>query len=92
LQRQVQRALIVAGSSEVSSTVFYDWCYARRRLLEKRPLTQAHRHSVRRVLMAVAEPIGRAKTTGRPILWRLRDPAQLGEKGADTERISARDY
>jgi len=52
----------------VSSSAVYDWSYAR-----GRRLTQRHRHSVWRILVEVAEPVGRAETIGRPILWRLRN-------------------
>jgi hypothetical protein len=67
LQRQVRRAFVVCGPV-VSSSAVYDWSYAR-----GRRLTQRHRHSVWRILVEVAEPVGRAETIGRPILWRLRN-------------------
>jgi hypothetical protein len=54
----------------VSSSAVYDWSYAR-----GRRLTQRHRHSVWRILVEVAEPVGRAQNIGRPILWRLRNSA-----------------
>jgi hypothetical protein len=64
IQRAVRRAFNFG--SEVTSSEVYDWVYPRRRHL----LTQAHRHSARRVLMTMADPIGRAETIGRPWLWR----------------------
>jgi hypothetical protein len=42
-----------------------DWVYPRRRHL----LTQAHRHSARRVLMTMADPIERVPPNGA-WLWR----------------------
>jgi hypothetical protein len=66
LQRQVRRAFLVGEVR--SSSQIYDWCYVRRR----RPLTTLQRYSVWRVLVGMAEPVGRAPTIGRPILWRLR--------------------
>ena len=41
-----------------------------------KPINQAERWSIRRILVGVAEPIGRASTRGRPWLWRLREPVQ----------------
>ena len=64
------RAFTVGGAV-LSSTAVYDWCFPRDRT---RARSQAARWSVRRVLMRIAEPIGRAPTIGRPV-WRLRDPA-----------------
>jgi hypothetical protein len=49
IQRAVRRAFYFR--SEVSSSEVYDWVYPRRRNL----LTQAHRHSARRVLMTIAD-------------------------------------
>jgi hypothetical protein len=37
-----------------------------------KPLTTRHRFSVWRVLVKIADPVGRAGTIGRPILWRLK--------------------
>jgi hypothetical protein len=70
LQRQLCRAFM-AGGNELTSSQVYDWAYARNR---RRP-NQCRRHSVRRILRQIAEPIGRAPTIGRPWLWRLKTPA-----------------
>jgi hypothetical protein len=59
----------MAGGNELTSSQVYDWAYARNR---RRP-NQCRRHSVRRILREIAEPIGRALTIGRPVLWRLKD-------------------
>jgi hypothetical protein len=69
IQRAVRRAFYFG--SEVTSSAVYDWVYPHRRHL----LTMAHRHSARRVLLTMADPIGRANTIGRPWLWRLRAEA-----------------
>jgi hypothetical protein len=70
LQRQLARAF--AGGSVRSSTELLDWAYARRRVGDRKSLPRGLYWSVRRVLMTLAEPIGRAKTMGRPTIWRLR--------------------
>jgi hypothetical protein len=72
LQRQIKRAAIASGSREISSTVFYDWCFHRLRMRGER-ISQRHRHSVWRVLKTIAEPVGRTGSHGA-ILWRLRAP------------------
>jgi hypothetical protein len=66
IQRAVRRAFYFC--SEVTSSDVYDWVYPRRRHL----LTQAHRHSARRVLMTMAEPVKRVPPYGA-WLWRLRN-------------------
>jgi hypothetical protein len=65
LQVQVRRAFLVHGPV-VSSSALYDWCYPRRRRL-----TQRRRHSVWRILVTIADPIGRVPPHGA-WLWRLR--------------------
>jgi hypothetical protein len=67
IQRAVRRAFCFGP--EVTSSHVYNWVYPRRRHL----LTQAHRHSARRVLMTIADPIERTNAIGRPWLWRLKD-------------------
>ena len=67
IQRAVRRAFYFAHSSEVTSSDVYDWVYPCRRHL----LTQAHRHSARRVLMTIADPVTRVPPYGA-WLWRLR--------------------
>jgi hypothetical protein len=65
IQRAVRRAFYF--SSEVTSSVVYDWVYPRRRHL----LMQAHRHSARRVLMTMADPVERVPPYGA---WLCRLP------------------
>jgi DNA invertase Pin-like site-specific DNA recombinase len=77
IQRAVRQAFYFG--SEVTSSDVYDWVYPRRRHF----LSQAHRHSVRRVLMMMADPVERAPTIGRPWLWRLRNGGEA--------RVSTRD-
>jgi hypothetical protein len=79
LQRQVARACIVAGTQIVSSSTFYAWAYAGKKLRGE-PVSWGHRSSVKRILRTIATPVGRANTIGRPLLWKLRDPAQSGAK------------
>ena len=64
LQVQIARCFIAAEMGVRSSSQVYAWCFAYRR--------QHHRYSVWRILQERCEPVGRAKTIGRPILWRLR--------------------
>jgi hypothetical protein len=66
IQRAVRRAFNFG--SEVTSSDVYDWVYPRSRHL----LTQARRHSARRVLMTMADPVKRVPPYGA-WLWRLRN-------------------
>jgi hypothetical protein len=52
----------------VSSSQLYDWCFPRQRKVKSELL----RYGVWCVLQTVADPIGRAPTRGRPLIWRLR--------------------
>jgi hypothetical protein len=72
LQRQVRRAFLTADAPTRSASEIFDWCYARRRLMHGKPLTTRHRYSVWRILVTIADPVGRGTSIGRPILWRLR--------------------
>jgi hypothetical protein len=64
LFRQIRRCFML-GEVQSTSRVL-DWCYV---LNRKTP----HRYSVWRVLITIAEPIGREENTrGRPFLWRIR--------------------
>jgi hypothetical protein len=67
LQRQIARAFIEQPYRSTSEV--YDWCYARDR---SRTRSEAMRWSVRRILDATCDRIGRANTPGRPWIWRLR--------------------
>ena len=69
LQVQIRRAFV--GGEVRSSTEIYNWTHARQRQ-HGEPVRQRERRSVRRILLEVAEPIGRAETIGRPWLWRLK--------------------
>jgi hypothetical protein len=69
LQRQIRRAF--AGRPLLTSSEVYDACYVKRRVFGER-IPQRHRHSVWRILRTIADPIGRAPTIGRPVLWRLK--------------------
>jgi hypothetical protein len=75
LQIRVRRAFLTADAPAISASKIYDWCYARRRLMLGKPLTTRHRYSVWRILVTIADPIGRGASIGRPILWRLRNSA-----------------
>jgi hypothetical protein len=77
LQTQVRRAFITADTPVISASEIYDWCYARRRLLLGKPLTTRHRYSVWRILVTIADPVGRSdRVSGAPILWRLRNSGE----------------
>jgi hypothetical protein len=67
---QVRRAFI--DHPFRSTSEIYDWCYARDRRAAR---SQAMRWSVRRILDATCDRVGRADTPGRPWLWRLKTPA-----------------
>jgi hypothetical protein len=67
----VRRAFWAANTDEASVRQIYDWAYPRRRAREKW-LSQALRHSVRRILLEIADPIGRTKHNA--IIWKLREP------------------
>jgi hypothetical protein len=69
LQRQIARCFVVFGP-EVSASRLYDWCYARNPGARQ---SRGHRWSVLRILRTIADPIGRAETIGRPVLWRIRE-------------------
>jgi hypothetical protein len=65
LQRQICRCFLAHGPLVTSSQV-YDWAYVNRR-----KLTQRHRHSVWRILRDIAKPIRRMPPYGA-WLWRLK--------------------
>jgi hypothetical protein len=67
LQRSITRAFV--AHPFLSSTEIYDWAFARR---PRARFSQACRWSVRRILIEVAEPVGRASTRGNPYLWKLK--------------------
>jgi hypothetical protein len=59
----------------VSASEIYRWARRWQRCHDGKPINQAERWSIRRILVDVAEPIGRASTIGRPYIWRLKVPA-----------------
>jgi hypothetical protein len=71
LQVQIRRAFL--GRPLLSTSEVYDWAYARHRAY-RRPMSEAVRWSVHRILRQLCHRVGRAPTIGRPWLWRLRNP------------------
>jgi len=70
LQKQIRRAFLVHGPV-VSSSVIYDWAFARR---PQQRCSQLHRWSVVRILREIAAPVRRVPPYGA-WLWRLRAEA-----------------
>jgi hypothetical protein len=56
----------------LTSSEVYDSCYAKRRASGQQ-IDRPYRWSVVRILRQIADPIGRAETIGRPVLWRLKE-------------------
>jgi hypothetical protein len=71
LQVQIRRAFV--GHRLLSSSQVYDWCFPRHRAY-RRPMSEAVRWSVHRILRQIAEPICKVPPHNA-WLWRLRDPA-----------------
>ena len=67
VQVQIRRAFVACGPLVTTSQV-YAWCYP-----HKRRVGRHCRYRVWANLMAVAVPVGRAKTIGRPWIWKLPD-------------------
>jgi hypothetical protein len=63
VQRRARRALLALGEASTSEVSL--WVH--------RLPTPARTGYTRRVLLRMAERVGRAPTIGRPWLWRLRD-------------------
>jgi hypothetical protein len=57
----------------LTSSQVYDWTFAGHRARGER-ISQRHRHSVYRLLVAMCDPIGRDRRHGA-IIWRLKAPA-----------------
>ena len=70
LQVQLRRAFV--GREVLTSSEIYDSCYAKRRVAGQQ-IDRPYRWSVLRILRTIADPIGRAETIGRPVLWRLKE-------------------
>src|SRR5262245_29455754 len=68
IQRAVARAFDAAGP-ELSASVIYQWARRWQRRHDGAPINQAERWSIRRALLAVADPTYRAGTIGRPWVW-----------------------
>ena len=66
LQRQIARAFTAEGPV-LSASQIYDWCFTKRRRV-----TTLKAYMVWRILVKVADRVGRAKTIGTPNLWRWR--------------------
>ena len=86
IQRQIRRAFAIHGP-EVTTGQVFDWCLTRHRHDCWR---RRKRWSVVRVLMQVADRVGREATFPWGWLWRLKSPAadnvQLHEKRSDESR------
>jgi hypothetical protein len=77
IQRALDRCFFFHGPVVDGGTI-HRFCQEWRHQVAGRRPGALDRLSVYRVLVAIAEPVGRATTRGRPWLWRLRD--------TDTER------
>jgi hypothetical protein len=73
VQRAIRRAFIMEGLEVLSAATIYDYTHGRRRM-EFRRLPSGIYRTTRRTLATMADRAGRARTRGRPWLWRLRDP------------------
>jgi len=58
----------VISTAEVAQAAFVRWL-----LLHGRRLRPDHYRQIRRVLAAIADPVGRAGGRGRPTIWRFKD-------------------
>ena len=92
VQRAIRRACMASGAAVLNSTEIYDWAHGRRRFGRRKSMPFGVYSRTLRTLRAMCEPVGRAPTTGRPWLWRLRNgagepaglgncPAALGKRG-----------
>jgi len=71
VQTLVQRGLLTLGGTMTTSQAV-EWAYCRKRLLQGRRIERHDYRAARRALDHIAERIGRAKTIGRPWIWRLK--------------------
>jgi hypothetical protein len=74
VQQAVQRCFFFHGPIVDGGTI-HRFCRSWPRQVDDWRLSKLNRITVHRVLLRVAEPIGRATTRGRPWLWRLRNTA-----------------
>jgi hypothetical protein len=72
LQVAIRRAFMVGGD-ELTSSQVYDWAYSRHRS-QRRPMSEAVRWSVHRILLELADRVRRVPPHGA-WLWRLKRPA-----------------
>ena len=72
VQRLAQRALLALGGTATTSQVI-GWTCCSKRLVHGRRIERHDYRAARQALDRIAERIGRAKTIGRPWLWRLKD-------------------
>lgn len=68
LQQRIWRAFVVHQRA-MTTIELAKFAYPR---LCGAPIKRNHRYAIRRAAKAVAEPIGRRKGRGRPVLWRLK--------------------
>jgi hypothetical protein len=73
VQRAIRRVFMASGAEVLNSTDIYDWAHGRRRFGRRKSMPFGIYSRTLRTLRAMCEPVGRAPTTGRPWLWRLRD-------------------
>jgi len=71
IQILVQRALLTLNGTATTSQVI-GWTCCRKRLLQGRRIERHDYRAARRALDRIAERIGRAKTIGRPWIFRVR--------------------
>jgi hypothetical protein len=72
LQRQIARCFFIHGP-EVSASEIYRWARRWQRCHDGKPINQAERWSIRRILVRIADPVAHASTRGCPWIWRLRN-------------------
>jgi hypothetical protein len=70
IQKALRRCFLALGPV-VPADVLYSWARRWPRSLDGQRINQRERHSIVRVLVVMAERVGRASTPGRPWLWRL---------------------
>ena len=73
VQRAIRRAFMASGAEVLNSTEIYNWAHGRRRFGRRKSMPFGVYSRTLRTLRAMCEPVGRAPTTGRPWLWRLRN-------------------
>jgi hypothetical protein len=69
LQRQALRCFIANEGQEVSAPELRSWCWARRVMIEHRPITEYQRQSMCRAARSVGAY--RTRRVGRSWLWQM---------------------